>query len=376
MQPAAGVGGPRQDAGVGEGVVLQRRAGQEADHQHPEVGAVVEHLRPDARLERGPGVVRARRRGRCRAARRRCRCTARRTSPSGVTTLKLRLVSPPESSSTRTRPDRRGTWSRSCRRASGSRSTVEGLDHGLVDRVSSGPVNHFLADDLPPDRQEQQRAEGDDRGVVDELPAEVVAERHCRRARTASSGRGRRSTISATATRFIHLYLAPLFHDADLEPVAVLPPQPDRDREGEVEADHRDRGDGVERDRDDERRLGGADVDLDQRRQRHDRRARPRPSSPRWPAPGWRSASSAMSEPGDRAVTAEREGHPRRRRHARGRAEELRRRRDEQHQRRPVAARATARRCTRRRPPPTPALSGCAGRRRPGSAKTTHSSRM
>ena len=33
---------------------------------------------------------------------------------------------------------------------------------------------------------------------------------------------------------------------------------------------HGDRRDRVERDRDDERRLGRAEVDLDQRRQRHD----------------------------------------------------------------------------------------------------------
>ena len=75
-------------------------------------------------------------------------------------------------------------------------------------------------------------------------------------------------TISATAIGFIHLYFDPLFQLPGLEVVAVAPAQVDRDREREVEPDDRDRRHRVEGDRDDQRRVGGADVDLDQGRQR------------------------------------------------------------------------------------------------------------
>jgi hypothetical protein len=57
VEPPAGRGRAPQHARVGEVVVGQRPPGQEPDHQHPELGPVVEHLRTRAGLERGAGVV-------------------------------------------------------------------------------------------------------------------------------------------------------------------------------------------------------------------------------------------------------------------------------------------------------------------------------
>src|SRR3954451_2938230 len=99
--------------------------------------------------------------------------TTRSSSPSSVVTWRLRLVSPPGRSVTRqARP------ARQARRSSvgaSTRSVVERLDHGLVDRVLR-PGEPVLGGDVPPDDDDEQRPQRDDGRVVDELPVELVAE--------------------------------------------------------------------------------------------------------------------------------------------------------------------------------------------------------
>ena len=100
--------------------------------------------------------------------------------PSSVeVTRTLWLVRPPGRSVTR--QDRPASTARRSRSAteSGTQSSKASTTAGSI--VCFGPVNHFLADSVPPDRQQEQGADGEDRRVVDELPREVVAERVRRR---------------------------------------------------------------------------------------------------------------------------------------------------------------------------------------------------
>ena len=94
------------------------------------------------------------------------------------------------------------------RRATPHDSLGEGLDDLRVD-VVLGPGEPLLRRDLPPDDQNEQGTEGDDRRVVHVLELELVAERVCAR----MNGIIRYTdtmTISATAIGFIHLYFDPL----------------------------------------------------------------------------------------------------------------------------------------------------------------------
>ena len=126
---------------------------EETDHQHPDIGAVGEHRRSDARRRRSRSVesscvaVDAEQGGR------RCcfyRTTVRRVGRS-ATTLKLRLVRPPYSSSpTRTSADRRGDLVEERVERRVRLEVLEGLGHGRVDRVL-GAGEPVLRRDVPPD---------------------------------------------------------------------------------------------------------------------------------------------------------------------------------------------------------------------------------
>ena len=155
-----------------------------------EVGPVLDApRRPTPGLGRGRGCWRARRPGRSRAARRRSASSAPRRRAAGrrrsrdadvVVGQAARQVGdapgPP-------RQDGEAVQRRASRHAaqSSKASTT------AWSMVCFGPVNHFLAEACHQIVEQQQRADGHDRRVVDELPREVVvAERAARRARTAA----------------------------------------------------------------------------------------------------------------------------------------------------------------------------------------------
>ena len=200
----------REHAGVGEVGVLERLAREEGDHEHRQVGAVLDHLGADARLRGGAGV-----RGLGVAVDPEQGGVAVRPPHDQVEALGV--VGDDVEVAVRQPAGQVGDAPGPPRQAG---EAVQRLRHASVTQSSNasttawsmvcfGPVNQFFADDVPPDRQDQQRAERHDRRVVDELPLEVVAERvaagherhHQVAARRSRSRRPRSGSSTCTSSR-------------------------------------------------------------------------------------------------------------------------------------------------------------------------------
>ena len=328
VQAPARVGGPGEHAGVREGLVLERR--RRAGTRSPACRGPAGTRRPPGRRPPGrpPSRCRSRRPGRCRAGPRRSassgpRCRAARRRRCDVTRT-LWLVSPPGSSATRqdrpARMARRSRFSTTERiGASVSRRTPR---RRPVSMVFFGPGEPLLGRDVPPDRQDDQRPEGEDRRVVDARPGELVVPRH-------AGGGEREHEVDRDDRDLRHrdevhpLVLRPVGPLTLLERVAHPPAQPDRDQEGQVETDHRDRHHGVEA-------IGTPPMLLSAGRVMMTPIT---PTNITALAGIFRALTlDSQARPRDGPVPAEREGHPRGARQARGGAEQLTGGRDEQDQ--------------------------------------------